>query len=127
MLNAASLNMTRFFLHWFRAMSGDPTVYPEPEKFIPERFLAIDAKVRSPDSYQFGFGRRYLVSLNPPNAFLTLSVLNYRICPGRHFANEALYITVASVLHVFNIDPPLDDKGQPMRVEPEIVLDYFLA
>ncbi|KAH9886458.1 O-methylsterigmatocystin oxidoreductase [Cubamyces lactineus] len=89
------------------AMWGDPTVYPEPEKFIPERFLAIDAKVRSPDSYQFGFGRR--------------------ICPGRHFANEALYITVASVLHVFNIDPPLDDKGQPMRVEPEIVLDYFLA
>ena len=59
---------------------------------------------------------------------LTLSVPDYtRICPGRHFANEALYITVASVLHLFNIEPPLDDKGQPMRVEPEIVLDYFLA
>ncbi|KAI0326166.1 O-methylsterigmatocystin oxidoreductase [Cubamyces sp. BRFM 1775] len=89
------------------AMSQDPSVYPEPERFIPERFPATNGKVRSPDSYQFGFGRR--------------------ICPGRHFANEALYITVASVLHAFNIDPPLDDKGQPMPVEPEFVLDYFLA
>ena len=38
-----------------------------------------------------------------------------RICPGRYFALSSLFITVASVLHVFDIAPPLDDRGHPVR------------
>ena len=38
-----------------------------------------------------------------------------RICPGRYFALSSLFITVASVLHVFDIAPPLDDWGHPVR------------
>ena len=52
-------DVTRFSLSLLRAMSRDPTVHPDPDKFIPERFLDTGAGVRSPDSYQFGFGRRY--------------------------------------------------------------------
>ncbi|KAI0822975.1 O-methylsterigmatocystin oxidoreductase [Trametes gibbosa] len=92
------------------AMSRDPLAYDCPDDFIPERFLKerLDGEeTRDPEKYQFGFGRR--------------------ICPGRHFANNALFITVASLLHVFDIEAPLGENGKPMRVAPNIMLDFFLA
>ncbi|KAI0350838.1 O-methylsterigmatocystin oxidoreductase [Trametes cingulata] len=92
------------------AMSRDPEAYPQPDEFIPERFLKDHggpSRTRDPEKYQFGFGRR--------------------ICPGRHFANDALFITVASVLHVFNIEAPLGEDGKPVRVVPNIFLDAFLS
>ncbi len=50
-----------------------------------------------------------------------------RICPGRHFANDALFLAVTSVLHTFDIRAPLGLDGRPMRVEPKIVRDFFLS
>ena len=41
-----------------------------------------------------------------------------RICPGRHFAEAGLFIIVASVLHVFNVTPPLDERGHPIEITP---------
>ena len=41
----------------------------------------------------------------------------YRVCAGRYFADEALYLTIASILHVFNISAPLDEQGQPVKTE----------
>ncbi|KAK7049434.1 hypothetical protein VNI00_006035 [Paramarasmius palmivorus] len=39
------------------AMTRDPTVYPDPENFIPERFLKEDGTCNDDDvSYTFGFG-----------------------------------------------------------------------
>lgn len=50
-----------------------------------------------------------------------------RICPGRHFADESLYLTVASVLYVFDIGPPLDkDSGEPIVIKYEQT-DGFLT
>ncbi|KAI8969785.1 O-methylsterigmatocystin oxidoreductase [Trametes punicea] len=93
------------------AMSRDPAVYPDPDRFNPERFLQDQGgpatEARDPEKYQFGFGRR--------------------ICPGRHFANDSLFITVASVLHVFNIEAPIGKDGKPVQVEPTINLDHFLS
>ena len=45
----------------YRAMSRDPLAYPEPDRFMPERFLndgRLDLSVRDPLKFQFGFGRR---------------------------------------------------------------------
>ncbi|KAI0350845.1 O-methylsterigmatocystin oxidoreductase [Trametes cingulata] len=93
------------------AMSQDEEEFPEPERFMPERYLKPDGElnpdVRAPQRFQFGFGRR--------------------ICPGRYFADEAVFATVASLLHVFNIEPPLDDAGKPVPVKPRIELDLFLS
>ncbi|KAI8994215.1 CyP450 monooxygenase [Trametes punicea] len=79
----------------------DPEIYPEPERFYPERYIRdgkLDPDVLDPASLAFGFGRR--------------------VCPGRHFADAGLFITVASVLHVFDISPPLDD-GHPVDIKHE--------
>lgn len=50
-----------------------------------------------------------------------------RICPGRHFANDALFLAVASVLHTFDIRAPLGLDGKPLPVAPNIVRDFFLS
>ncbi|KZV92238.1 cytochrome P450 [Exidia glandulosa HHB12029] len=80
----------------------DPTVYPNPHVFDPERFLRrrkadsencwdIDEQV--PDSRRdvFGYGRR--------------------ICAGKYFADTSIYITVVTMLACFNIASPTD--GNP--------------
>ncbi|KAJ7252466.1 cytochrome P450 [Mycena rebaudengoi] len=76
------------------AMLYDEIAYPDPDKFNPDRFLLngrLNPAVRDP-SLVFGFGRR--------------------VCPGRHMAQSALWITVASLLAVFNITKAIGEDGQ---------------
>ncbi|RDX45842.1 cytochrome P450 [Lentinus brumalis] len=83
------------------ACMHDPEAYYEPKAFRPERFIRdgkLDPSVRDPADFVFGHGRR--------------------ICPGRHFAEETVFINMASVLHCFDIGPPLDDHGQPIKIVP---------
>ncbi|KAJ7616024.1 cytochrome P450 [Roridomyces roridus] len=69
------------------AILHDGKVYgPDPSAFRPERFLCADGKLNTavPDPQAgFGFGRR--------------------ICPGRHLAEESIWIAVVSILAVFDI------------------------
>ncbi|KAH9889914.1 cytochrome P450 [Cubamyces lactineus] len=84
------------------AVLHDPDIYPEPDRFYPERFIRdgkLDPDVLDPASLVFGFGRR--------------------ICPGRHFADAMLFIIAASVLHVFDIGPPRDNDGNPIKIRME--------
>ncbi|KAI0777244.1 CyP450 monooxygenase [Trametes elegans] len=82
------------------AYSRDETHYPNPREFLPERFLTdgkINPAVLDPAEYAFGFGRR--------------------LCPGRHFAEASLFLILSSVLHTLSISPPLDDRGNPIKLE----------
>ena len=49
-------------LHPTRDILRDPELYPQPDEFIPERFLdrtgSVDVRGRDPADVAFGFGRR---------------------------------------------------------------------
>ncbi|KAI9454926.1 cytochrome P450 [Russula earlei] len=72
------------------AILHDPVMYPEPDLFKPERFINPDGSSRDDPvlASAFGFGKR--------------------ICPGRHFVDATLFIVVASLLSVFNIEKGLE-------------------
>ncbi|KAF7299789.1 hypothetical protein HMN09_00984900 [Mycena chlorophos] len=85
------------------AILHDKEVYPNPDAFIPDRFMRdgkLNPDVRDPDS-AFGFGRR--------------------ACPGRHLATATLWMTIASILATFKIEKCRDEHGDV--VEP--TYDYF--
>uniref|UniRef100_A0A0W0F3U8 Cytochrome P450 n=1 Tax=Moniliophthora roreri TaxID=221103 RepID=A0A0W0F3U8_MONRR len=66
------------------AITRDTDSYPEPESFIPERFLKEDGTLKDDDmSIVFGLGRR--------------------ICPGRHVAKATSWLAMVSLLAVFDV------------------------
>jgi cytochrome P450 len=75
----------------------DPNVYPDPMVFRPERYLESPTQP-DPRQFVFGYGRR--------------------ICPGRHVADNALFVTIAQVLTVFDIRKVVGRDGKD--VEPEV-------
>ncbi|KAG5650137.1 hypothetical protein H0H81_000560, partial [Sphagnurus paluster] len=78
-----------------RAMLHDENVYADPFTFNPDRFMKdgkLNPDVKDPASFAFGFGRR--------------------ICPGRHMAFSAVWITMASIIATFDISKAVDNNGR---------------
>ncbi|KLU91274.1 hypothetical protein MAPG_09795 [Magnaporthiopsis poae ATCC 64411] len=75
---------------WFM---HDPNVYPDPDRFDPERFA--DPARSEPDPAKggaYGFGRR--------------------ICPGRLFADHLLFLNFAQMLATFDIARLPEGEGR---------------
>ncbi|KAH9066016.1 cytochrome P450 [Lactarius deliciosus] len=68
------------------AVLHDPAVYSDPDAFNPSRFLNSDGSIRDDPTWSSGFG------------------YGKRICPGRHFVDATMFIVVASLFSVFNIE-----------------------
>jgi len=64
----------------------DPLVYQDPDVFNPSRFLNADGSIRDDSTWASGFG------------------YGKRICPAKHFVDATLFIVVASLLSVFNLE-----------------------
>ncbi|EIN10755.1 cytochrome P450 [Punctularia strigosozonata HHB-11173 SS5] len=93
------------------SIAHDPEVWPNPDRFDPNRWLYEDGGLREDKkTFMFGFGRRF--------------------CPGQHFANRAVFINTALLLWSYNIreDPahPIDSMAfsksslihpQPFKVQ----------
>ncbi|ESK90250.1 cytochrome p450 [Moniliophthora roreri MCA 2997] len=81
-------------------MSLDERVYANPKTFDPSRFLPKPQGRGEPYfTAVWGFGRR--------------------ICPGRHFADIAVWHAMASVLATLEIRPAEDDEGN--AIFPQVV------
>ncbi|KAI9496236.1 cytochrome P450 [Zychaea mexicana] len=85
-------------------MNFSEEYYDEPEKFIADRFLkdqrpfAVSASAspeKKRDQFVFGWGRR--------------------LCPGAHLADVEYFAMMVRILATINIEPPLDDKGEPVH------------
>ncbi|KAF8513276.1 cytochrome P450, partial [Gautieria morchelliformis] len=75
-------------------MLHDGAIYgPNTDDFNPDRFL--DPNMKYPNA-AFGYGRR--------------------ICPGRHLADNSVFIAVVSILKVFDITPARDSTGEEIPV-----------
>ncbi|KAJ8462273.1 hypothetical protein ONZ51_g11006 [Trametes cubensis] len=86
----------------------DAHVYPKPDAFCPERYLKdgkLNTDILQPEILAFGMGRR--------------------TCPGKHFADDSLFISIASILHVFNITKALDAQGAPIPVKSEAASGFL--
>ncbi|KAF9557515.1 cytochrome P450 [Agrocybe pediades] len=87
------------------ALLQDEDHFPNPTEFIPERFLHEDGVTpRSmgawdPRRIAFGYGRR--------------------TCPGSHVAVSYLWMTVASVLSMFDISRERDEDGNELPPDVE--------
>ena len=82
-------------------MLNDPRVYPEPEKFNPDRYLKGEGRTPQPDPRgpAFGFGRR--------------------VCPGKDLAENTVWAMVASLFHAFRITPARDANGREIPIPNE--------
>ncbi|PPQ81185.1 hypothetical protein CVT26_010295 [Gymnopilus dilepis] len=71
----------------------DPEIFISPDTFMPERFLGDEgSRCREILNMAWGLGRRS--------------------CPGRQFAEAALFITISTVIACFNITPKPTTTGQ---------------
>ncbi|KAJ3566173.1 hypothetical protein NP233_g7167 [Leucocoprinus birnbaumii] len=85
------------------AIFHDEKMYPNPQEFIPERFLTRDGKlnteVQDPSVAAFGFGRRE--------------------CPGRHVGISATWLVAAYTLSAFKFEKAVDPATSRV-IEPDM-------
>ncbi|PPQ99406.1 hypothetical protein CVT24_005393 [Panaeolus cyanescens] len=73
----------------------DEALFENPSDFNPDRYYN-NPRTLKPD-VTFGYGRR--------------------ACPGRFFSDRNMFAMISAILAVFDILPPLDERGKPMKLE----------
>ena len=96
-------------------------------KYQPERYLKdgiLNPEVLDTDSIAFGFGRR---SVSYPTTYYHLikGIFFARICPGRYLADISLYSIVACLLAVYDIEPPVDDQVNIIKLEAGFASEFL--
>ncbi|KAI0179025.1 cytochrome P450 [Hypoxylon sp. FL1284] len=79
------------------AMSRDPTVYKDPDKFNPDRYVPKE---------EGGDGEPFLVG---PFGF------GRRVCVGRHLAQASVWIIMATLIATTDISKPVGPDGTPIE------------
>ena len=96
-------------------MLHDPQIYRDPNEFLPERFMTLDAgqaAFQDPRQLAFGFGRRYASSATYVLSYQTLifHVVD-RLCPGQNLADASIFLVTAYDVATMDIARSQDDLG----------------
>jgi hypothetical protein len=95
-----------------RGMSLDERVYHDPRAFVPERYFPKSKGGNSEPFFHaaFGYGRRSFYS----TVIFRYAYLLFRICPGRYLGYNSVYIALAYLISVFNMEKATTSDGQPI-------------
>jgi len=81
-------------------MGRDPTQFDNPIAFMPERYLTPDGAVAEGATHHvFGFGRR--------------------ICPGKHLADQNIWVAIVTMLATLRVAKARDESGNEIDVKGE--------
>lgn len=86
------------------AMTRDPSMYPDPDTFLPERFENLDSETAeqcSPHRMVFGFGRR--------------------LCPGKQLGDYIIWLAAANMIATLDICKARNASGE--EITPEAAFD----
>ncbi|KAG5654317.1 hypothetical protein H0H81_004736 [Sphagnurus paluster] len=81
-----------------RSITLDENIYHKPTEFIPERFLPQPTGGGEPAPPVYGCGQR--------------------ICPGRHFGDNSIWIAIATILAAVTITKAVGQDGE--EITPEV-------
>ncbi|EJF61754.1 hypothetical protein DICSQDRAFT_59943 [Dichomitus squalens LYAD-421 SS1] len=85
----------------------------------------LDASVRDPSTFVFRFGRRYVSWLRLLPSPCSCIFAEFAPVNTLQKSEDALFINIASVLHVFDITPPLDEEGRTVVITPEMSVGFL--
>ena len=85
-----------------RAITRNEELYPDPDKFNPERFIGrMDSEAAHQVDAVFGFGRR--------------------VCPGKAFAEANVWLLMANIAATMDIEKSIDEMGKPITPSTEYI------
>ncbi|KAF8626110.1 hypothetical protein AX17_006606 [Amanita inopinata Kibby_2008] len=94
------------------AVVHDEDVYENPYSFDPSRFLPSNTE--SPTRHHANDQHTPSHNLSRPQMDPRKVVFGYgrRVCPGAHFAELSVYLSITGILSQFNMSKKLDENGE---------------
>lgn len=92
------------------AIHNDPSLFPEPQEFRPERWEGKPNASYNGDGqllFTFGAGRR--------------------ICPGQHLAERSLFLVISHWLWGFNTMQATDEQGKRLPIDKDDLRPGFIV
>jgi cytochrome P450 len=93
----------------------DPTVFPAPETFLPERWLET-----ADNTEQLEAMNRHMMPFGTGS----------RVCGGQNFAQMVLRIAIAAIVRNFDLLSPLETTEKSMEIRDSFVsvsLTFFIG
>jgi cytochrome P450 len=88
-------------------MHRDPSVFPSPETFLPERWLECSqAELNNMNQHMMPFGT------------------GSRVCGGQNLAQVVLRIAIAAIVKNFTIAAPAETNERSMEIKDSFVSCY---
>jgi hypothetical protein len=90
----------------YRAITRNEELYPEPERFIPERYWGkMDSDAAHQVDAVFGFGRR--------------------VCPGKIFAEANIFLIMSNIIATMDLTKAVDEAGVPITPPVEYTKSFI--